>query len=51
MNYSDMLKEWAKRRKRAVAMLKSGKTRAEVADQLQITRQRLHQIIRAEQRK
>ena len=50
MNYSEMLKEWAKRRRKAMALLKSGKTRAEVAEALNISRQRLHAIIRREAR-
>jgi hypothetical protein len=45
MDYHDKLKLWAKRRKRAVAMVNSGKTRGQVAELLGITRQRLHQII------
>lgn len=50
MNYSDMLKEWAKRRRKVMSMLKAGKSRGEVADELNISRQRIHAIIRRESR-
>lgn len=43
-----MKKEWAKRRKRAAALVKSGKTRGQVAELLGVTRQRLHQILQKE---
>jgi len=48
MDYAQMKEEWKKRRKRALALLKRGKTRAEVAQEFGITKQRLHQIIRLE---
>lgn len=48
MDYSAKLKEWAARRRKAMALLKRGKTRAEVAALFGISRQRLHQIVRSE---
>ena len=49
MRYETIQKMWAKRRKRILAMLQSGISQAEIARRLDVTRQRIYQIIKGKQ--
>jgi DNA-directed RNA polymerase sigma subunit (sigma70/sigma32) len=45
LTYADQRLIWKKRRERAVAMHDNGLTLADIAEQLQCTRQRVHQML------
>ena len=45
LTYADQRLIWRKRRERALALYENGLTLGEIAEQLQCTRQRVHQMI------
>lgn len=45
LSHSDQLLVWRKRRERALGLHEAGLTLGEIAEQLKITRQRVHQLI------
>jgi len=49
MRYETIQKMWVKRRKRILSMLHSGISQAEIARRLDVTRQRIYQIIKGKQ--
>lgn len=50
MNYTRFLRAAARRRKAIIAMHAAGKTQSEIARQLGLSRQRVHQIINPQKR-
>lgn len=51
LSYADQQLIWRKRRERAVALHQNGLSLAEIAEQLQCTRQRVHQLLGKEKKK